>query len=282
MKINQFFSEVLGANVRNPRWSWGAVEPICNRIYLRVWADQIKKIGGKECVLIDRDEYFAGYQSNGIKERRNHVQHIRGGSLGFGIVCEPNDKSDRKIGEYNSETLLKFGKLKKHNKSTWAEIVSRVPISKLKRNPSGASTTGTDIASVLRSKIDKTTKETLIDARVGQGKFRQQVLNRWQRRCAVTGCAIEEAVRASHIKPWRDCENEERLDPANGLPLIATLDALFDATLITFNKDGELLVSSKIPTREARSLGLVDARLRKKPSRKTNRFLDHHRERFDR
>ena len=123
MKINQFFSEVLGANVRNPRWSWGAVEPICNRIYLRVWADQIKKIGGKECVLIDRDEYFAGYQSNGIKERRNHVQHIRGGSLGFGIVCEPNDKSDRKIGEYNSETLLKFGKLKKHNKSTWAEIV---------------------------------------------------------------------------------------------------------------------------------------------------------------
>jgi putative restriction endonuclease len=35
-------------------------------------------------------------------------------------------------------------------------------------------------------------------------------------------------LRASHIKPWSDCSNRERLDPLNGLLLVAHIDALFD------------------------------------------------------
>ena len=30
---------------------------------------------------------------------------------------------------------------------------------------------------------------------------------------SVTGCRIAEALRASHIKPWRESSNKERLNP---------------------------------------------------------------------
>jgi hypothetical protein len=72
--------------------------------------------------------------------------------------------------------------------------------------------------------ITATDKKALINARLGQGKFRQSVLKRWRRRCAVTSSLTEKVIRASHIKPWRECTNDERLDPDNGLPLIANLD----------------------------------------------------------
>ena len=278
MKINQFFSEVLGANVRNPRWSWGAVEPLFDRIYLRVWADQIEKSRGKEFILLDWDEYFEGYRSNGINERRGHVESLKNGSAGYGVVCEPSTEgAGRKILDFDSKELLQLGKPVKRKDRTVAEIISRVPVAKLKRNQTGASTTGKDIAQILRANIEKTTKETLVNARVGQGKFRQDVLNQWKRRCAVTGCAVEEAIRASHIKPWRDSNNEERLDPNNGLPLIATLDALFDACLISFGPTGNILISDRIPTSEVESLRLANMKLSKNPSAQVNRYLKHHR-----
>ena len=70
-----------------------------------------------------------------------------------------------------------------------------------------------------RKEIESTTKETLINARVGQGPFREHVLQLWGKCCAVTRSLTLEAIRASHIKPWRQSTDEERLDPHNGLPL---------------------------------------------------------------
>jgi hypothetical protein len=64
---------------------------------------------------------------------------------------------------------------------------------------------------------NKTTRERLIDARLGQGRFRVGVASRWNGRCAVTGCAIPAVIRASHIKPWSECTDRERLNPANGI-----------------------------------------------------------------
>jgi len=94
--------------------------------------------------------------------------------------------------------------------------------------------------------LDATTREQLIQARVGQGTFRRDVLDAWSGRCAVTGCAVTQVLRASHIKPWRDSSNDERRDPDNGLPLIANLDALFDVGLIGFDEAGQMLVSSEL------------------------------------
>jgi putative restriction endonuclease len=46
-------------------------------------------------------------------------------------------------------------------------------------------------------------------------------------------------VRASHIVPWAECDNDaHRLDVHNGLLLSALWDAAFDAGLISFADDG--------------------------------------------
>jgi predicted restriction endonuclease len=103
--------------------------------------------------------------------------------------------------------------------------------------------------------LDHTTREALVEARLKQGEFRRRLVEMWGS-CAVTGCGILEALTASHIKPWRDCNNRERLDVHNGLLLLGTLDRLFDAGLITFDSDGTLRPSNQLSRKDQRALGL--------------------------
>lgn len=126
--------------------------------------------------------------------------------------------------------------------------------------------------------LSVTERTVLIKARIGQGQFRDDVLAAWDGCCAVTGASVGAALVASHIKPWRVCTNEERLDPCNGLPLIGTLDRLFDAGLITFLPDGLMVISSILPDDELEPLGLSHGlRLRvRRPQ--SERYLAYHRE----
>ena len=134
-----------------------------------------------------------------------------------------------------------------------------------------------DLHGIIQGEQESTTKEQLILARVGQGQFRKGVLALWNNRCGVTGTRF--AIRASHIKPWRDCSDRERLDANNGLPLVATLDALFDAHLISFDADGRIMLSSHLPEHECTFLGIAsDMRLRAKPNLETEKYLQTHRE----
>lgn len=135
-----------------------------------------------------------------------------------------------------------------------------------------------DLDEIAKQKsIDSTTRETLVAARLGQGDFRTQVFRLWDNRCAVTGSVTDRAIRASHIKPWRDSSNAERLDPHNGLPLIASIDALFDTGLISFESSGRLIASSSMNAIERRIFGIDRATLRKQPSPKTVEYLAQHR-----
>lgn len=102
-----------------------------------------------------------------------------------------------------------------------------------------------------------TEAERLVVQRVGQGIFRSALLDYWQGRCCVTGLALAELLRASHIKPWAECNSDdERLDVFNGLLLAPHLDALFDAGWVTFNDDGMVLVSAALPSDAAMLLGV--------------------------
>lgn len=86
--------------------------------------------------------------------------------------------------------------------------------------------------------------ERLVKQRIGQDIFRNALIAFWQGSCAVTGLAMLPLLRASHIKPWADCENnQERLDVFNGLLLAPHLDALFDGGWITFDDAGRLVKS---------------------------------------
>ena len=109
-----------------------------------------------------------------------------------------------------------------------------------------------------------TERSRLIAARIGQGKFREDLLRYWGNACALTGSDITEVLIASHIKPWAAGTNSERLDPHNGLLLVANADRLFDRGLISFSDAGDLLAKSSISPGQLGALGLsYDMRLRK-------------------
>lgn len=113
--------------------------------------------------------------------------------------------------------------------------------------------------------LKKTTRETLIQSRLGQGKFRQDVLKLWGG-CAVTGIRDARVLKASHVKPWRVADNQERLDAHNGLALIPNLDALFDAGWITFEDSGKIQISALIDIAVLQALGVThEMRLRAIP-----------------
>jgi HNH endonuclease len=138
-----------------------------------------------------------------------------------------------------------------------------------------------DIEAIFDSELPAEQKFSLVQARVGQGKFRKQVMQMWRNGCAVTGCQVTAMLRASHIKPWRDCSNErERLSADNGLMLTANLDALFDRGLISFDKTGMMLISPDISETDKKNLGLKGAKLLMRPSEHQERFLAYHRKNF--
>jgi predicted restriction endonuclease len=162
----------------------------------------------------------------------------------------------------------------------YSNIVGEISLGELTRAQTAYSTLGEDLRAILSKKAaDATSKQTLVDARIGQGAFRSAVLQLWDHRCSVTGSTTMDVIRASHIKPWRDSTDEERLDPMNGLALVASLDALFDAGLISFEDSGRMLVASELPQREREILGVVGRSLAKKPSTETAAYLQHHRDR---
>lgn len=104
---------------------------------------------------------------------------------------------------------------------------------------------------------DSTEVERLVILRKGQARFREGLLDYWQGRCCVTGLAVPELLRASHIKPWAVCTSSaERLDVFNGLLLAPHLDAVFDDGYVTVRDDGALVISSLLPEAAKPILGL--------------------------
>lgn len=137
---------------------------------------------------------------------------------------------------------------------------------------------GSDLEEIWKSNESTTVKSRLIEARIGQGAFRKSVLKKWGSACAVTGVTAAEAIRASHIQPWRESDNKDRLDPSNGIPLVATLDALFDRGVISFATNGKMLISHRLSDADRESLGLVEApSIDLKNKEKTAAFLAKHR-----
>ena len=75
--------------------------------------------------------------------------------------------------------------------------------------------------------IAVTEKATYISTRIGQGKYRNKLIGYWEK-CALTDFNDVRFLVASHIKPWRDSNNYEKLDPFNGLLLLPNIDKVFD------------------------------------------------------
>jgi len=110
------------------------------------------------------------------------------------------------------------------------------------------------------SQIDVTERSALVMARRGQGLFRERVM-RIEQRCRVTKVENLVHLRASHLKPWRDATNEERLDGENGLLLTPSIDHLLDKGFISFEDSGELIISPVAHKQSLARMGVATDRV---------------------
>ncbi len=119
----------------------------------------------------------------------------------------------------------------------------------------------------------------LAKARVGQGLFRKRVIV-LDGACRVTGVTDTRVLVASHIKPWREADNADRLNGNNGILLSPHVDALFDEELLSFEDDGQMLVHPSLSP-DVLYRWSIDPTRRVEPFRNEQRaFLLRHRELF--
>ncbi|OYW00946.1 MAG: hypothetical protein B7Z58_13435 [Acidiphilium sp. 37-64-53] len=124
---------------------------------------------------------------------------------------------------------------------------------------------------------DETMRDALVKARIGQGRWRRHLMEHWAGKCAVTSLQVETLLRASHIKPWRDSDNRERLDVFNGFMLAPSYDAAFDSGLISFEDNGSILVSSKLPINQFLAAGISETAKLSTLCDAHREYLAHHR-----
>jgi len=126
--------------------------------------------------------------------------------------------------------------------------------------------------------LPETTRKALIKARVGQGLFRRN-LTQFENHCRITGVTYQAHLFASHIKPWRESTNEERLNGENGLLLTPSIDHLFDRGFISFEDNGELIISDIAHKESVQRMGVNTEQIVRvgKFSEGQKEFLAHHR-----
>ncbi|MFT3906757.1 MAG: HNH endonuclease signature motif containing protein [Steroidobacteraceae bacterium] len=127
--------------------------------------------------------------------------------------------------------------------------------------------------------IRETQRTALVLARRGQGLFRDNV-RAIERACRITKVERSEHLVASHVQPWRDSDNDQRLDGENGLLLTPTVDHLFDKGFISFEDSGRLIVSPVADPKSLARMGIDTGNVVNVGafSEGQRRYLDFHRE----
>lgn len=113
--------------------------------------------------------------------------------------------------------------------------------------------------------------------RVGQHKWRRQLLRLWDQSCSVTSLQKERLLRASHIKPWQHSSDKDRLHQHNGLILNPSLDCLFDCGFITFRHDGgHIEISGVLSERDRKILNIREDMALRKTLPEHKEYLGYH------
>lgn len=124
--------------------------------------------------------------------------------------------------------------------------------------------------------LDKTEKETIIKSRIGQSAFKKALLA-IEKKCRICGVTNERFLVASHIKPWSESNNQERLDVNNGLLLCPNHDALFDKRYISFDKTGKVLIKESLDV-TTKVLLNINETMRIKMNERQQNYMKWHRE----
>lgn len=129
--------------------------------------------------------------------------------------------------------------------------------------------------------VEGISKKAIINARVNQGRFRDLLLERYNR-CCLCGVENTALLIASHIKPWVESEPKEKLDVNNGFLMCPNHDRLFDKGYITFDDEGKIIVSNRLKDNDRVFLN-VNSTMYIELSESNKKYLKFHRENvFDR
>jgi len=129
-------------------------------------------------------------------------------------------------------------------------------------------------------KPDRTERKGLVTSRVGQGYYRQQIIEKWGGKCPITGIDLKSILISSHIVRWSESNDEERLDVENGILLSPVFDSLFDRHLISFEDTGDILISKNLNNENIIRLGL-STKIEIDVSEGMIKYLRRHREKFE-
>jgi len=158
------------------------------------------------------------------------------------------------------------------------EVISK-SASSIGQEPSSTMEAGADYSIATSSTLNGIDKLILAKTRgIAQTVFRSNLLKLWDGACSVTGVSDPRVLRASHIKPWKDSSNEEKLDRNNGLLLIPDLDVLFDEGLITFQPDGDMIQSQTFGVSDRRKMRVDRAFRLRHVTEEMKPYLEYHRE----
>ena len=161
------------------------------------------------------------------------------------------------------------------------DLTPGISISFTSEQTDEAATEAMDIAGELVG-FDGADQEVVAKRRINQGKFRKILLCYWANRCCVSDVADVRLLVASHIVPWSKATNSEQGDPANGLLLSVSWDALFDRGLVAFRDDGSAILE-RLDHELLTALGIDESKSTISPSRLTTRhreYLERHRQLF--
>lgn len=113
--------------------------------------------------------------------------------------------------------------------------------------------------------------------RVGHHIFVNALKRVWGSKCALTELSAPRLVQACHIIPWGEASSQQKVSADNGLLLCAHLHALFDANLIGFSREGELLIDKDL-AKELVNLVVVGGRtkLSLRPTEIQSEYLNSH------
>ncbi|QEG24766.1 HNH endonuclease [Mariniblastus fucicola] len=275
MHISAYFRNRLHAPLQHTIQSWGSVNEATGDVFLRVGQWAVNDYDdGNTWVTLYHPEWRA--TKHGPSQRSEHIRLIEQGAIAYAVVVAFNRHG--KIRAFDDHVLLKLGKPEHEDGFIYSKVLGELTIDELRLQVRSSNPAVDDIVELTNINRPETETKRLMAARIGQGIFRSHVLRLWDYRCALTLTTVSSVIRASHIKPWKVSSNKERLDPFNGLPLTATLDALFDDGLVSFKDDGEMIISEQLSAGERKLLGIRSDQSAGKIAAKTIKYLEYHRQ----
>jgi predicted restriction endonuclease len=124
-------------------------------------------------------------------------------------------------------------------------------------------------------------REAVVKVRFGQGSFRDVLIGILGAKCWMSGVEGKQLLVASHIKPWSHCKEDadSRGNSNNGLLLSSLWDSAFDAGLISFDEDWQVICSTVLSQSAKQALNLDQYKVLPEKIRNVGRakFLAYHR-----